>query len=68
MITRQLSLFELTSEFGTDLAKELFVEKKTWARVNPLTGEVPDGKTFTTKQAAINFHQNGGDIDDEQYE
>lgn len=64
MITRQLALFELTAEFGIDVAHELLKKKQTWATVDPLTGELPDGKTFTTKQAAINFHQNG-DIDED---
>ena len=64
MITRQLALFELTAEFGIDVAQEMLKIKQTWARIDLLTGELPDGKTFTTKQAAINFHQNG-DMDDE---
>jgi hypothetical protein len=64
MITRQLTLFELTAEFGTDVAHELLKNKQTWARIDPISGELPDGKTFTTKQAAINFHQNG-DTEDE---
>lgn len=65
-VIRQLSIFELTSEFGSEVAKDLQRQKKTWALFSTLE-DAPVTPTFHNAAEVRAFldgviHENGDPV------